>query len=108
MGENRLAVLFSLLVLGLCDSVGLNSIDNKQEDAKIIISGDFNMLSIQWIELTGGIEPFNNDSNEIIDALLDTMTYTSLNQFNNVVDLHNGILDFFVCCRSVVEYRMSA
>lgn len=74
----------------------LNSIDNMQDDGKIIIGGDYNLPSIHWMESTFGIEPLINDSNDVTDALFDTMTYAGLNQFNSALNSHNGILDLLL------------
>lgn len=69
------------------------AIERIEDDARVIITGDYNMSTIDWNCSDHCIEPMLGTLDDSGNALLDTMVYTGLHQFNSIRNARDGVLD---------------
>lgn len=83
------------------------AIDGLEEDARVIITGDYNMSKIEWSCPNLSVEPVVDAMDDSINALLDTMVYTGLRQYNIIKNARNGVLDLVLSNVEIHGIRVS-
>jgi len=68
---------------------------HKVKDHSVIICGDFNYSTVDWLENKSHFEPFNVPPK--YSELLETFTDNGLMQFNNIYNVNNRLLDLVFC-----------
>lgn len=72
-----------------------------ETDYRLLICGDFNLSTINWLLSHDGslipVDFSSDDLNGINSDMVDTMTCFELRQFNNRFNVHNRLLDLVLC-----------
>lgn len=62
-----------------------------------LITGDFNVSHAEWMETNRGDLFLKPNTNHLIQCLSAFLAISNLKQFNNILNLHNRILDLILC-----------